>query len=67
MATRSDLHTNHGKPEGARPDAHVNPGLWKLLAAAAAILVLLITAMELFNDGDNAMTIRNPAQQTVGQ
>jgi hypothetical protein len=40
-------------------------GLGKLLGAAALILLGLITAMEVFRDGDNNFIAPNPPQQTV--
>ncbi|MEN3147580.1 hypothetical protein ABCW43_09715 [Neorhizobium sp. IRAMC:178] len=40
-------------------------GLWKLLGAAALILLGLIVAMEAFSDGNNNFITPNPAQQTV--
>jgi hypothetical protein len=64
MAIRSDLQSNHGT-SGHRPqDKHVNPGLWKLVAAAAAILALLVVSMELFRPSDTSM-VRNPEQQSI--
>ncbi len=40
-------------------------GLWKLMGAAALILLGLIVAMEAFRDGNSNFIAPNPAQQTV--
>jgi hypothetical protein len=64
MAIRSDLQSNQGTSEGRPQDKHVNPGLWKLVTAAAAILVLLVVSMELFQQSDTSL-VRNPEQQSV--
>ncbi len=52
----------------AQEESRRNPttgGLWKLMGAAALILLVLIVAMEVFRDGNNNFIAPSPAQQTV--
>ncbi|TDK39616.1 hypothetical protein E2F50_05780 [Rhizobium deserti] len=64
MAIRGYLQSNRGT-SGQRPqDKHVNPGLWKLVTAAAAILILLVVSIELFKQPD-ASLVSKPEHQSV--
>ncbi|WP_046634301.1 hypothetical protein [Neorhizobium galegae] len=62
----------HGHPRAehrqAQDESRQKPmtgGLWKLLGAAALILLGLVVAMEIFRGGNNNFIAPNPAQQTV--
>lgn len=64
MGIRMDLRPDHGKPEDHPHEKPVTPGLWKLVTATAALLVLLVVAMEMFKDPDSAM-ISNPGHPAL--
>jgi|AraplaDrversion2_2_1032049.scaffolds.fasta_scaffold03928_9 hypothetical protein len=60
MAIQTNLHQAPRTAESCRQEAPVNPGLWKLIAATAAILLLLVGAMQVFNEADKGLAFQSP-------
>ncbi|RWX79292.1 hypothetical protein EPK99_12120 [Neorhizobium lilium] len=61
MAFPTNLHPHPHRVEICRQEAQVNPGLWKLIVAAAAILLLLVGAMEVFKEPEKGLAFQTPA------
>ncbi len=61
MAIRTDLHPSPERAQSCRQEAPVNPGLWKLIAATAAILLGVVGAMELFKENDKGLAFQTPS------
>jgi hypothetical protein len=66
MVSRTNIHANHANLESSSTSERpCNPGLWKLLVAAAAILIMLVVVMEIFEDTEQGAITLLPAQQTT--
>ncbi|CAN7476214.1 hypothetical protein [Neorhizobium sp. LjRoot104] len=65
MNIHGHTRADHRQVEGDSSPKPTTDGFWKLLGAAALILLGLIVAMEAFGDGNNGFIAPNTAQQTV--
>ena len=64
MAFPTHLHVSHHRDDHGRQEAPVTPGLWKLLVAAAAILVGLAGAVEVFAEKEKGLAFQTPFGHT---
>lgn len=69
MNTHSRTHMDQHDTQGESRKTQVRerparPGLWKLLVAAALILLGLLIVVGLFEDTESEFNTPNPAQQT---
>lgn len=65
MNIHGHTRAEHRQEQDESRQKPMTGGLWKLLGAAALILLGLIVAMEAFRDGNSNFIAPNPAQQTV--
>ncbi|MGK6311669.1 hypothetical protein [Neorhizobium sp. DT-125] len=64
MNMHSRTPMDRRETQGGHREKPVKPGLWKLLAAAALILLGLAVVVEIFEDTESAFNAPEPAQQT---
>ncbi|MGK9052691.1 hypothetical protein [Xaviernesmea oryzae] len=64
MNMHSRPHVSHRETQEGSRRRPAKSGLWKLLAAAALILLGLAVVVELFEDTESAFNAPDPAQQT---
>ena len=60
MDIRSHSNLNHREMKEARHQTPVEAGLWKLLVAAALILLGLIASIEIFGDTGTELVAPHP-------
>lgn len=61
MAIQTHLHSSREPAEkGRQEEATTTPGLWKLLLATAALLIMTLGAMELFKEKDKGLAFQRP-------
>jgi hypothetical protein len=63
MAIPTHLQASHQDAQ-CRQEAPVSPGLWKLLVAAAAILMLLVGAVRVFHEEEEGLAFQTPFGHT---
>lgn len=64
MNVHHHTHANHRQIQRENDKTPVKSGLWKLLVAAAFILLALVASLEIFGDTGSDLVAPNPPQQT---
>lgn len=67
MDIHRHTHLDHRQIPRKDSRTSVTSGLWKLLVAAAFILLALVASMEIFGDTGGDFVAPNPPQQTEGE
>ncbi len=60
MAIPTHLQASYHQDAQCRQEAPVSPGLWKLLVATTAILMLLVGAVRVFHEEQEGLAFQSP-------